>query len=240
MAIIRPLPRVLTILLALGLAMPIMHAVAATAAEQARAAQLRHGVALLLQQGQRQAAIDQVFDPLIKEYTRQYAGHDERVYCPRTEQEGLQYLSDAVSEARGHGVILTDLPTWVYAYYYKGYALIDLGRMNEARRAFNQALALAPRNAQLLAELSATYQKEDPARMLMIARQAADASRFSPSDLRDNELGRALRSQGYALIEMARWNEAEQAYRQALKLDPNDQYARAELDYVLSHRTASP
>jgi Flp pilus assembly protein TadD len=136
--------------------------------------------------------------------------------------------------------MLTDNPTWAYAYYYKGYALIDLHRMGEARHALGQALELAPRNAQFLAELAATYQNEDGEQMLAISRQAAEATHFSPPDLRQDELGRALRGQGYALIELKRWDEAEQAYKQALQLDPSDLHARSELDYVLSHRNTSP
>lgn len=225
--------------LAFGLALVALAPAARAASqdEQARAERLRHGIELLLRDGRLQAAIDEAFDPLIEAYARQYAGLGERVYCPRGEDEGQQYLGDATGEARGRGIVLADRPTWAYAYYYKGYALIDLHRMDEARQALGQALRLAPRNAQFLAELAATYQNEDRERMLAIARQAADATRFSPPELRNDELGRALRSQGYALIGLRRWDEAEQAYRQALRLDPGDLHARAELDYVLSHRT---
>lgn len=213
---------------------------AATEGEQARADRLRHGIELLLRQGRIEASIREVFDPLIDEYAREYAGLDQRVYCPRSEDEGLQYLSDALGDARHRGVMLAGTPTWAYAYYYKGYALIDLHRIGEARHALGQALELAPRNAQFLAELAATYQNEDAEQMLAIARRAADATRFSPPDLRQDERGRALRGQGYALIELERWDEAEQAYRQALQLDPGDRHARSELDYVLSHRNTSP
>jgi tetratricopeptide (TPR) repeat protein len=213
---------------------------ATTQDEQARADRLRHGVDLLLHQGQLEASIREVFDPLIEEYTRQYTGLDQRIYCPRSEAEGQQYLGDALGDAGHRGVMLTDNPTWAYAYYYKGYALIDLHRMGEARHALGQALELAPRNAQFLAELAATYQNEDGEQMLAISRQAAEATRFSPPDLRQDELGRALRGQGYALIELKRWDEAEQAYKQALQLDPSDLHARSELDYVLSHRNTSP
>lgn len=238
MTIFRRFLHVLVLGLVLG--MPALPASAATEGEQARAERLRHGIELLLRQGQLEASIREVFDPLIDEYTRKYAGLDQHIYCPRTEDEGQQYLADALGDARNRGIMLADMPTWAYAYYYKGYALIDLRRIGEARHALGQALELAPRNAQFLAELAATYQNEDPGHMLEIARQAADATRFSPPELRQDELGRALRGQGYALIELKRWDEAEKTYRQALQLDPGDSHARSELDYVLSHRNASP
>lgn len=223
-----------------ALAAAALPAGATTQGEQARADRLRHGIDLLLRDGRLEAAIREVFDPLIEEYTRQYGGLGQRIYCPRTEDEGQQYLGDALGDARNRGIMLADRPTWAYAYYYKGYALIDLHRIGEARHALGLALELAPRNAQFLAELAATYQNEDSEHMLAIARQAADATRFSPPELRRDELGRALRGQGYALIELKRWDEAEQAYRQALQLDPGDLHAHAELDYVLSHRDTSP
>lgn len=46
--------------------------------------------------------------------------------------------------------------------------------------------------------------------------------------------GRAaiLRRKGYALIELNRWDEAEEAYKESLKLDPKNQIAKGELTFI--------
>lgn len=235
------MPTVLLRILVLGLllgawAAPVAAQDLPAQREEARDARLRQAIDLVLRDHQPDAAIA-LLDPLIDDYRQRYATRDQRVYCPRTEDEGQQYLADALRQAPGSSVLLSVHPTWAYALYYKGYALIDLRRLGEARHALNQALQLAPHNAQFLAELAGTYQNDDDwTRMLALAQQAADATAFSPPDLREDELGRALRGQGYALVELARWDEAEQAYRHALQLDPGDLQAHNELDYVLSHR----
>jgi Flp pilus assembly protein TadD len=45
---------------------------------------------------------------------------------------------------------------------------------------------------------------------------------------------RALRGQGYALVELGDLAAAERKYRQSLALDPDDTKAKQELDYVNS------
>ena len=48
--------------------------------------------------------------------------------------------------------------------------------------------------------------------------------------------GVALRGQGYAAVERGQCQAAEQYYLQALRLNPNDQAAKNELDFVWRHR----
>ena len=37
-------------------------------------------------------------------------------------------------------------------------------------------------------------------------------------------------------MEQGKWDAAEEIYRQCLTLDPNDQKAKNELDYIAEHR----
>jgi Flp pilus assembly protein TadD len=45
-------------------------------------------------------------------------------------------------------------------------------------------------------------------------------------------LTRAWRGQGYCLVEQGKLNEAEAMYRKCLALDPKDNKARGELEYI--------
>jgi hypothetical protein len=51
---------------------------------------------------------------------------------------------------------------------------------------------------------------------------------------------RVLRAKGYALVELKRLDEAEQAYRGSLKLEPDHKGAMRELQYIAGLRTGAP
>ncbi len=55
--------------------------------------------------------------------------------------------------------------------------------------------------------------------------------------LEDRARARLYRGRGYALTELGRLDEAEQAYRDSLKLDPNNEIALGELDYIAKLRS---
>jgi tetratricopeptide (TPR) repeat protein len=59
-------------------------------------------------------------------------------------------------------------------------------------------------------------------------------------DLPDELMAGALRKRGYVLVELARWDEAEAAYRQSLKLAPDDETAKGELEYIVQTRPSRP
>lgn len=48
--------------------------------------------------------------------------------------------------------------------------------------------------------------------------------------------GAALRCQGYTLVELHRYDEAEKRYRDALALNANDAVAQHELGYIAPQR----
>jgi Flp pilus assembly protein TadD len=205
--------------------------------EQAHEALLEKGIALIGAQKQQQAIRD-VFDPLIADYEAQYGASKQQVYCARTPAETLFYLTAAASDKRD-AVVLGS--TWAYAYYMKGYALLELGQSAESRRFVRKALALSPSNPQFLAELGATHVPDkqwDAMLETYIAAEEAVAV-GSPDDLRTADLARALRGQGYALSELGRLDEAEALYRRCLQLDPNDEKAKGELEYIASRRKGS-
>jgi Flp pilus assembly protein TadD len=124
-------------------------------------------------------------------------------------------------------------PTWSHAQYLKGYALVELQRIPDARRALERAIELAPANAQFRSELGHTYQIDKSwTKALEAFTEAERATAFSLDDEKVRHQTRALRGQGFALIEMGRLEEAEARYRRCLALDADDQVAQMELRLI--------
>ena len=59
-------------------------------------------------------------------------------------------------------------------------------------------------------------------------------------DLPDAQMANALRKRGYVLVELERWDEAETAYKDSLKLEPEDETAQGELEYIAQNRPSKP
>ncbi|HTM80858.1 tetratricopeptide repeat protein [Asticcacaulis sp.] len=59
-------------------------------------------------------------------------------------------------------------------------------------------------------------------------------------DLPDAQMANALRKRGYVLVELERWDEAETAYKDSLKLEPDDETAQSELEYIAQNRPSKP
>jgi Flp pilus assembly protein TadD len=155
-------------------------------------------------------------------------------YCARSMEETLHYLM--LAQAEGRDALVLE-PTWAEAYYLKGYALVELGQLEEARRAISRALVLSPKNSKYLSEIAHIFQLErNWTKALEQFSNAEGASRHSPAETRIEEKTRALRGQGYALVELGRLAEAEAKYRASLAADRNDFRSEQELGYVESLR----
>lgn len=160
--------------------------------------------------------------------------HGKRHYCARSQLESFLYLAEAAKDHQD-AVVLPQV--WADAYFYKSSALTGLGRIGESQEALRKALALSPWNSLFLSELGYTYEMQhDNEKALALFQQAETAVEFSAPDLKNAELAHALRGEGYALTELHRLDEAEAKYREALKLDPNDQKSKNELEYITQLR----
>ncbi|HET6906035.1 MAG TPA: tetratricopeptide repeat protein [Rhodanobacteraceae bacterium] len=160
--------------------------------------------------------------------------HKKRYYCASSQVEMFLYLGLAAQDHQ-NAVVLPQ--AWADAYFEESSALTNLGRIEESRAALVKALALSPMNSLYLSELGYTYEvQHDNEKALDYFQQAEDATNFSPADMKDAELAHALRGEGYALTELHRLDEAEAMYHKALKLDPNDQKSKNELEYIAQLR----
>lgn len=161
----------------------------------------------------------------------------KRHYCARYQEESFLYLAEA---AKDHQDAVVLPQTWADAYFYESSALTDLGRVEESRSALQKAVALSPWNSLFIAELAYTYEvQHDNQKALELFQHAEAATEFSPPELKNAEIAHALRGEGYALTELHRFDEAEARYRAALKLDPNDQKSKNELEYIRQLRAKS-
>jgi Flp pilus assembly protein TadD len=204
--------------------------------DDAKAKQLIEQGAHLLQAHKPAEALP-YFDQVVALYQSRFKDANMRYYSARTPTEALFYMTDAAL-ADGKRGALAASGNWGYAHYLKGYALLDLGRPDEAKAELLRATALSPQNAQFLGELGHVYEVEKnwPLAMQTFERAEKAAKEFSPDNARNAELARAWRGEGYALVELGRLDEAEALYRKCLGLDPQDETAKQELAYVLSQK----
>ena len=185
----------------------------------------------LIQKGERKKAILSYLNPIIKDYEAIYANNNKRIYTARTEAERDFYIMSANNQQQEARVLSE---TWSKAYYLKAYALLELKEINLAQKSLFKALALAPSNSKYLSEMGHIYHlSKDINRALKNYRLAEKAVKFfSPKGLKKQELLRAKKGVGFSLIELNRLDEAENMYKEVLKIDSRDKVARKELKYI--------
>jgi Flp pilus assembly protein TadD len=173
----------------------------------------------------------EALDQLIAAYEAKYKDGGKRVYEARSSPEGLLYLMMAAKD--NQSAVLAK-GVWGEAYYVKGYTLIELNRLDDAKPVLERAIAISPRNSKFIGELGHIYQtRSDWPNALATFTDAEEAAReFSPPQAKVREWTRALRGSGYVLVELGRLDEAEAKYRKCLELDKNDQKALGELRYI--------
>lgn len=200
--------------------------------------QLRQGMALM-QSGRSDQAITDHFDKVIAAFELRFKDDNRKFYTARWQIDTLMYMVEAAAskeEPKRGAVVVSSL--WSDAWYLKGYALVELRRIGEAKSALESALALAPRNSQYLGELGNLYLgvKDWPSALATFEKAESAAREFSPPEVKNAELSRAWRGMGYVYIEQNRLDEAEKIYRQCLELNKNDQRALGQLSYIASVR----
>jgi tetratricopeptide (TPR) repeat protein len=182
--------------------------------------------------GRPQVALD-TLAPVIATYEADQAKETRHVYCGMSITETLVYMTLPDPDKKG-AVALS--PGYCTALYLKGYALIDLGRIADARAIYQRVVSLAPMHAHFLTELGQSYRYEKNWPMMLETCKRAEAAVEFAGDSKNVERALAWHCQGYALTELGRLDEAEKLYRECLRLDPDDTHARKELDYIAEQR----
>lgn len=190
----------------------------------------------MIEAGHIQAAIDGPLNDVVRRYEAKYAGSKKKIYSARGMTDALLYSAAAMavkppvsSEVVG--------PAWAMAYWARGYAYNEMARYDDAIIELRKALALAPDDAQYQVELAFAYQqKHEWQPSLALYQSALDDADITAGDVPEMKC-RALRGQGYDLVELHRLDEAEATYRACLKLQPNEPKSVNELEYIRQLRT---
>lgn len=110
-----------------------------------------------------------------------------------------------------------------------GSEAVERGRLDEAIAVLDQGLARQPDDWVLIKEKASALQaagRNEEALSLATEALASDSIRITLN------AGALHRSRGFSLIELKRLSEARAAYDEALKLDPEDRSAKAQLAYI--------
>ena len=176
-------------------------------------------------------AIDEHLDPVIGHFESAHKDSADVMYSAQNMVQALMY--SALPREAGRGATVLDA-TWADAYELKGYALTELGDLDGARAALQSALQLSPMSATYANELAFTYvrQKSFPKAVELYRQAASYAEIASDESQRNDDLARAWRGEAYVLIEQGELAEAKKLLKRCLRLDRNDERARAELEYI--------
>jgi tetratricopeptide (TPR) repeat protein len=171
-----------------------------------------------------------LLDKVIAANEARHQDKAQRIYCGRSPEEVLMYMLESAAAKRS--AVALD-PSYCDAVFLKGYALIDLNRADEARAYLDKAIALAPQNAQYLAERGEWYKnRKDWASAYKDFESAASAAAFAPDQVKSSEQRRGWRGMAYVRTEQGKLGEARALLQKCLKLDSSDDKCQHELDYV--------
>lgn len=185
----------------------------------------------MLESGHIQAAIDGPFNDVVRRYEAKYGNSKSKVYSARGMTDALLYsAASATAKPPVSSVVIG--PAWAMAYWGRGYAYNEMARYDDAIVELRKALTLAPDDSQYQVELAYSYQqKHDWKQSLSLYQSALDYAEITTSQVPEMKC-KALRGQGYDLVELHRLDEAEIAYRACLKLQPNEPKSLGELEYI--------
>lgn len=169
-------------------------------------------------------------DKAIAYYESTYRKSDALAYAARSAPESLLYAIQGYNEKTPTQVYGIE---WSLAYFLRGFALVDLHRIPEARAAYDAAIKLSPRNSAYLSERAETdIAERNWQSALEIFEKALDAAAISPPDRKTAETTRALRGMAFAQVELGNLDEAKALHERALQLDPGNRKSLNELRYI--------
>jgi tetratricopeptide (TPR) repeat protein len=178
-----------------------------------------------------------ILDKVLADYEVSFPRGDKRLYVARDPKEALAYMLSAAADNKSASALTV---WWGEALYMKGFVLVDLGRKDEAKAQFERLVELSPYHSEGLSELGNLYQGErNWPKALDYFERAQEATAYSPDAQQTSDGTRALRGQGFVLVELHRIDEAETKYRKCLEMDPNDAKAKNELEYIRQLRAKS-
>jgi Flp pilus assembly protein TadD len=196
---------------------------------QARAAKVSEAIAAIKRKDSPAALA--ILEPVLARYEAEHPAGKAVLYCTIDPADTLERLAGA-AVAKKDAVALDT--TWCYALWAKGFALAELGRFAEARPPLERATAMMPGNAHFMSELGYVHQalKDWNASLATYTAAARIGEGLPPGADRKRELRRAWFGMAYSLIELNRFEDAEDLLAKCLELVPDDAKVRSELNFV--------
>ncbi|MDO4879425.1 MAG: tetratricopeptide repeat protein [Neisseria sp.] len=189
--------------------------------------------ATLVQQHKGSQALP-ILDKLVKQADAELKKH-KNVRAAGNEVHALLLLAEAANSKKDTEVLPAE---WLMPRYVRAFVYVEQKDYAAAARDLDNILAVAPYEPQFLGERGqvANAQKDFAAGEKIFKRLIAAAKTLSDKTQSVYFQGMALRGLGYAAAERKQWQAAEQYYRQALKLNPNDRTAKNELVFLLEQQ----
>lgn len=177
-----------------------------------------------------------LLDPLLADFDREYPATGRHVFCGSDVANVLIGLVGAAASGKD-SIALSS--TWCYALWAKGYALVELGRLDDAVAPLTRAAQMMPDNAQFHTELGYVHQTLKHWEQSKAAYTAAAAAgeRIADKEQRNLALRRAWFGIGFNEIELGQYDAAEKHMKQALKFAPGDEKILNELEFIRQQRT---
>jgi tetratricopeptide (TPR) repeat protein len=190
----------------------------------------------LIQHGQFLQAIQGPIRKTLASFPGAIAKGDTRYYSTATPADAILY---AGMDSGKYTHIDVMSGAWARALFLEGFAYNSLHRYEEARRALSLATALSPMNPHLFNELGYTCERlKDWPQAMQAFKNAENAADFLDGKRKVDEKTRAIRGQGYVLVELNKLDEAQAAYHRALAIDPGDVKSMGQLHYIQEVRQA--
>ncbi|GAA4775900.1 hypothetical protein GCM10023219_24290 [Stakelama sediminis] len=173
-------------------------------------------------------------EPVIAHLDKDIAAEKRLVFCGPNMTEALVYATLGQSmKPKRDTLVLND--SGCMALWIKGFALNGQGKFAEAVAPLKRATELAPMHSQFFSELGFAYQQlKQPELSLAAYKSAETYAGFSEDE--KFQRARALRGEGFAYVDLGKWDEAEKAYQDSLKDDPDSKVAKNELEFIKQNR----
>lgn len=196
-------------------------------ADPVLAAQVDVGAHGILAIKDHQAALQQVLADMPDPFVRQSVQGAVTTYRSDSLADCVAHATAKGSVGRSEKLICKGNPFPAAAFYLGSYDN-EIGKPDDALAALDRGLIAGPKATLLIAErnaaLIALHRWDD---VLAGAARGLAIANLSP---RDHAL--MLRNRGFALTELKRLDEAQQAYQDSLALEPDNTLAKNELCYI--------
>jgi len=181
-----------------------------------------------------------MLDPLLERYDAMItkARMNGLAFCGTDLSQAILY-SALAGQQKKTGTVFG--PEVCQAYYFKAFALSEVGRKADALATLQLLTALSPMDSQYFVELGYAYRQNGQ----NAEAEAAYRSALGYADLaEDDTVKKSLRAAaqrgiGYMLIEKGDLDGAQQAYQASLDDDPDSAVAKSELEYIAQQRKKS-